>query len=394
MGKIKEIYIFALAATGSGISGSDRIFIELARRWSKVCSISIHVDDDGYKMCQNQHLKEKSIKYKVLSIKGEFGFVVKYLLKIVKSIGIGLNIKLKEPQNTLIYSASEFWMDVLPAFILKLRYPKLIWAASWYQTAPNPLVGFAEGNREKTYKLQAFFYWFMQFFIKPFISTKADSILINNKNEETQFPRFAKQNRLVVVQGAVDLQKVKSYQMKKVKKIYDGVFQGRFHPQKGVVELIDIWQKVVEEKPDAKLVMIGDGPLRKSVELRIKNLGLNKNIILKGYLFDGDEKYKIFQQSKVVLHPAFFDSGGMAAAEAMAFGLPCVGFDLASYKYYYPKGMIKVDINDKEKFAKTIVKLLNEKNLYKKIANEALEMIAKMWSWDTRAKEVFSHLTK
>ena len=43
----------------------------------------------------------------------------------------------------------------------------------------------------------------------------------------------------------------------------------------------------------------------------------------------------------MVVHPAIFDSGGMAAAEAMAWGLPGVSFDLPALKTYYPQGMIK-----------------------------------------------------
>ena len=111
---------------------------------------------------------------------------------------------------------------------------------------------------------------------------------------------------------------------------------------------------------------------------------LSHNVKLFGYIFDGPEKYGIFASSKIVVHPAFYDSGGMAAAEAMAFGLPCVGFDLDSYKSYYPKGMVKVRIGDLKGFADKIVELIRNLEIRNQIGEEAQKMIKKNWSWEQR----------
>lgn len=377
-----KIYIFALAAAGQGISGGDRIFIEFARRWGRKMPVTIYVSEEGYKMCRRQNL-DSPVKFKIKS-------AASYLARIIEGIKIGLTLNLENSQKSIIYSASEFWMDSLPAFLLKLRFPKIKWAAAWYQTAPSPWKGFAEGTREKKYRLSSFLYWFIQLPIKPLIKRLADFVLVNNDEEKKQF------RKAVVVLGAVDLERIKIWKSKfeKLPKIYDAVFQGRFHPQKGVLELIDIWKKVVSKKPDAKLIMIGDGPLMESVKLKVKSEKLENNIILTGYLFDGEEKYKLFSQGKVVVHPAFFDSGGMASAEAMAFGLPCVGFNLRSYESYYPQGMIKVPVGNLESFAIEVLNLLSENKLYSKIAGEALSMINKNWSWENRARDTLNIMVK
>ncbi len=389
MKKIDSIYIFALGAYGTGISGGDRIFIEFARRWSRQHKVRIFLWTEGKRMCDRQKLKSRDITFVVFSMKPwkRFGFLVNYFARIMEGIKLGLTLKLPATRyqlpDTIIYSASEFWMDSIPALILKFRYPKLIWLAAWYQTAPSPL--------SYGWSLP---YWLVQQPIKPVISYFADYVLVNNKEERKQFPKLNKKNRVVVVLGAVDLEKIENWKLKigNLPKVYDAVFQGRFHPQKGVVELIDIWKKVIDKKPDAKLAMIGDGPLMSSVKLKIKSEKLENNIKLFGYVFDGEKKYKIFSQSRVVVHPAFYDSGGMAAAEAMAFGLPCVGFNLDSYKSYYPKGMVKVPVGDKGAFANAILSLLSDKNKYREIASDALKMIEKNWSWEERAKEVIENV--
>jgi len=396
--EIKKIYIFALAAHGQGISGGDRIFIEFARRWSKYTEVNIWVCHEGYQLCQRQKLSAKNLNYFVSNFRSlrNLGFFINYLSRILKGIWIGLTINLDNPSETIVYSASEFWMDSLPAWVLKLRFSKIKWVAAWYQTAPKPWLGFSEGRRENKYKFKAFFYWLAQLPIKPLIANFADYVLVNNIIEKKQFNRLDTKKRAIVVLGAVDLQAIENFKLthKKVEKKYDAVFQGRFHPQKGVLELIDIWKLVVNKEKNAKLIMVGDGPLMKDIQSKIKYLGLSQNIILTGYLFDGPEKYTIFSQSKLVLHPSFYDSGGMAAAEGMAFGIPCIGFDLNSYKSYYPQGMIKATIGNLEEFANIITSLLNDHVSRGRIGAEGMQMIKKNWSWDKRAEEIFNEINR
>ncbi|MEK7616871.1 MAG: glycosyltransferase [Patescibacteria group bacterium] len=394
-----NIIMIGMTAQGKGISGCDRIATEFAKRWARLYPVTIYVWEEGYEMYKRQSLSSKDVTFMVIKMSPwkYLGFVINYVAVILSAILFSLTTKLKNEKDTVVYSASEFWMDSLPAVIWKLRFPKITWVATWFQTAPNPLVGFKEGERVLSYRLHAFLYWFVQLPIKPLIKKFADFVLVNNEDERKQFPDMEKSGKVIVVLGAVDFKQIGNWIRKesggKLPKIYDGVFQGRFHPQKGVVELINIWKLVVDQKSDAKLALIGDGPLMSNVKKRIDKLNLQKNIVLFGYVFDGEKKYKIFAQSKVVLHPAFYDSGGMASAEAMAFGLPAVGFNLISYKSYYPKGMVKVPINDMEAFAEEILNLLRDKKAYSKIGNQAKSMITQNWSWDKRANEVLSYIT-
>lgn len=398
MNRRKLNFLFwAVGALGKGLSGSDRIFIELAKRWSKDYPVTIYVWEEGFKMCHRQNLRQSS-RLKLNTIKMEswcnWGFLICYFARIVRSIIEAWKINLKP--GTIVYSASEFWMDSLPALILKVRYPKIMWVAAWYQTAPNPLLGFSEGERKNRYRINTFLFWLVQFFIKPFISKYADLVLVNNENERQQFPKLNIEDRIEVVLGAVNLENIEKWKRGRPpqKKIYDAVFQGRFHPQKGVIELIEVWRLVVDKNPHAKLAMIGDGPLMLDVKSKSRQLGVGSNVKLFGYVYDGPTKYEIFAESKIVVHPAFYDSGGMASAEAMAFGLPCVGFNLKSYESYYPRGMVKVKVGDLEAFANEVVRFLDDPLYREKIGKEALQMIEKGWSWDKRALEILDKIKR
>jgi glycosyltransferase involved in cell wall biosynthesis len=192
-------------------------------------------------------------------------------------------------------------------------------------------------------------------------------------------------SKVIAVQGGVDTKTPALIQEPKKKK-FDAVFIGRFHPQKGVLELIDIWKYVCDKKKDAKLAMIGVGEFENEVKERIQKYGLEDKVILFGFR-DGVEKIKIFKDSKIVVHPAIYDSGGMAACEAMACGLPGVSFDLPALRTYYPKGMLKTPCYDVKRFAEEILKLLDDGELYGKTAKDALSW-AQEWDWDKRAEEL------
>lgn len=383
-----------MSTYGIGLSGGDRIWIELAKRITKKYPSYIYLWEDGMTIAKREGLDNVEFVLWSAAKWKKFGFFVNYLARIFISLLNAFTLRINNSPNTIVYSASEFWQDSLPAIILKVRFPHIKWLAAWYQTAPNPFVGYDEGKKMMRYRFKAFLYWLVQLPVKPLIRNFADIVIVNNENERKEYPALVKQNKVFVMLGAVDLNRINAYRLKhkKVKTIYDSVFQGRFHPQKGVMELIDIWKIVVALKTDAKLAMIGDGPLMKAIKLKIKKLKLENNIKLFGYLFDGSQKYKIFSQSRTVLHPAFYDSGGMAAAEAMAFGIPAVGFNLKAYDSYYPKGMVKAKVGDIQDFAKKVLELLDNPNLRYKIGKEGLKMLDQNWSWQTRVENLIKFI--
>jgi glycosyltransferase involved in cell wall biosynthesis len=395
----RHFLIVALSPVGGGLSGGDRIFIELAKLLVKQgYRVSILTWADGQAMARRNGLTEKDVEFVLINMHfwPQLGFILNYFARIIYGIMWAINFKIDISQRPVIYSASEFWMDIFPSWVLKMRYGnKITLVNTWFQTAPNPLTGFAEGERENRYRMKALLYWLTQLPAKFIIKRTADYVLVNNDDEKKQFPGLTKKGKSIVMLGGVKVNEINTWRKKhnKMMKKYDAVFQGRFHPQKGVVELVEIWKKVVDKKPQAKLAMIGDGPLMEDVREKIKDLGLEGNITLFGYVFDGDKKYTIFSESRIVVHPALYDSGGMASAEAMAFGLPCVGFDLTSYKSYYPYGMIKAPIGNLNAFADKIILLLTDAPLRKKVSREGVTMITNNLSWKKRVHEVLDTIT-
>lgn len=378
-----------------GMSGGDRIFVELVRYFSKL-KVAINLFS-GRNV--EEFISENKIAEVNFNLFSEQRFSVykglarNYLLKVYLGIKAVLEYNQKNDDDSVIYSASDFWPDVLPAVVLKLKSRNSFWIASFYQLAPKPW------QKDSPYVgigwFKGFAYWFMQLPVYWLIRKYADAVFLTSFPDISLFPKHKLENNFFVVQGGVDLAPSIEYarSKKETKKYYDACFIGRLHPQKGVMQLIDIWQLVVNKKSSARLAIIGNGPLKEDLINKIKKLDLELNIDLLGFK-DGGEKYKIFKQSKMILHPAIYDSGGMAAAEAMAWGLPGISFDLESLKTYYPKGMIKVKIGDLEEFSNVIIRLMEDNVLQRKAGMEARQLIETQWGWEKRINEIYSFVLK
>ncbi|MGN6555670.1 MAG: glycosyltransferase [Verrucomicrobiota bacterium] len=189
------------------------------------------------------------------------------------------------------------------------------------------------------------------------------------------------------VLGGVDLSIPQSVPEPKEKQ-FDAVFISRLHPQKGPLELMDVWQILMKKRPNARLAMIGSGPLDKRCREKAESLGIAGNVEFFGFR-DGVEKYQIIKSARVVVYPAVYEVGGMAPAEALACGLPGVSFDLPPLRRYYPRGWLKAPPGDFAAFADCINRLLTDSKLYAETSKEALSAGLE-WDWNVRAQAVWN----
>ena len=290
---------------------------------------------------------------------------------------------------------TEFLPDTLTALLLKLRKPGIKWVASYFLDPPKPW------DIKSPYKgkrwFRGFFYWLFQIPSSLIIRHFSDYVLVTSKPDVKKFITAKRPaSKVVVVLGGVDIEESEKY-LKSDQQIpiddreYAACFVGRLHYQKGLLELIDIWKEVVKKYKKAKLAIVGFGPLEGDVRKKVQQYGLDENIDILGYR-TGQGKYQIFKNSKIILHPATYDSGGMAAAEGMAWGLPSVSFDLEALRTYYPKGMLKTKCFSIEEFSKNIVKLLENKKLYHRISDEARELVVNVWDWEKRSNAIIKAL--
>lgn len=391
---------YITSVTG-GMSGGVRIFIELMRRWTnRLGNIHIITAKIGRDVFRDNSLEAENIRYTVFSPNESESTptFIAYAKRVFQGIFHALFHKIES--HTYLYAASDFWPEAIPSIIAKIKNPKIKLIAAFYLFAPAPWDKNSPYRSSFLRYLKGVLYYLMQIPVYPLYNILADYVFVTSLPDVGRFVNKRRnRNKVLIISGGVDISEAEKYHKEGIsipvkERKYSACFLGRFHYQKGVLHLMDIWKRVVGQSPDAKLAMIGEGPLEEDIRRKIKQYGLEENIDILGFM-DGEKKYGIFKDSVLMLHPATYDSGGMAAAEGMAWRLPGVSYDLEALKTYYPKGMLKVPLTgiyerDVVSFAEETLRLLNDDTLYDRLAQDALNLCREFWDWDRRAEIVYN----
>lgn len=96
---------------------------------------------------------------------------------------------------------------------------------------------------------------------------------------------------------------------------------GRFHSQKNHKFLIEVFKEIKERKRNAKLLLVGSGPLEEEIKKKIHEMSLNDSVVFLGNRKDMD---RIYQAMDVFVFPSLFEGLGIVAIEAQAAGIPVV----------------------------------------------------------------------
>ncbi len=172
---------------------------------------------------------------------------------------------------------------------------------------------------------------------------------------------------------------------------YDAVFLGRFHPQKGIEDLIEIWRTVLRSRPQGRLAVAGDGSGSYSSAVKSALATLPPGSIeLVGTVL-GSEKETLLANGRILVFPSHYESAGQVVLEAMALGLPVVGYDIPSSRDLYEDAMLLVPPFDRECFARTTVDLLCDDHLYQLASRRSLALAAHH-DWKIIARDLASSL--
>ena len=98
-------------------------------------------------------------------------------------------------------------------------------------------------------------------------------------------------------------------------------FVGRAIRQKGIDVLLDAFTLVLADHPAARLVVVGDGPLRPALERHARRIGLGGTVEFAGWI---DGAAALMPACDLVVIPSRWEGFGMVALEAMAAARPIV----------------------------------------------------------------------
>jgi glycosyltransferase EpsF len=96
---------------------------------------------------------------------------------------------------------------------------------------------------------------------------------------------------------------------------------GRFSAIKNHRFLLRAFSVLLQSRPNAKLVLVGDGELRGAIEGQMRGLNLERAVRITGESGNAHDYYQAFDQ---FWFPSIKEGLGMAGLEAQCAGLPCL----------------------------------------------------------------------
>jgi len=138
-----------------------------------------------------------------------------------------------------------------------------------------------------------------------------------------------------LVSNGIDVKKF-LYSQEKAEEVYDEFgledcfvvgHVGRIATQKNHKFLVEIFAKIVERKENARLLLMGKGPLEEEIKEHVKALGIQDKVL---FLGNRDDVERVLCGCNVFLFPSLHEGLPLTLVEAQCSGLPCFISDVIS----------------------------------------------------------------
>ena len=97
------------------------------------------------------------------------------------------------------------------------------------------------------------------------------------------------------------------------------LYVGRLIDIKNLYFLLDIYSELILKYPDSKLLLVGEGNLRYSLEKKVKRLGIEEHVIFLGKK-EGIELYAYYNVGQIFILPSYYERFGAVVNEALLSG--------------------------------------------------------------------------
>jgi glycosyltransferase involved in cell wall biosynthesis len=166
------------------------------------------------------------------------------------------------------------------------------------------------------------------------------------------------------------------------------IWIGRFVKYKNPDHVVKAFSIVQKKIPNAKLIMVGSGPLYRQTMRLAKELNVNVEFVGRIPLKEKGPKVSLLQKAWICIYTSEIEGFGIAALEAAACGTPCVGYSVGGLReaiihgrtgYLVPKGDILG-------IAEIMVRMLSNIELVEELSREALRY-SMQFNWERSAEE-------
>jgi glycosyltransferase involved in cell wall biosynthesis len=242
----------------------------------------------------------------------------------------------------------------------------------------------------KANRLAAFFYQGFIRWMTCSIAENVDKIICVNKEYISIFTSWGiEKEKLLFIPNGVNTKKFSPGSSSRKKKFKNDkliVYFGRLHYQKNVDLLIRSYVHIAKVVPNAKLIIIGDGPdFQKLKRMSVNN---KENIIMTGYLPKNEDLVDFLRAADIAVFPSRGENASFTIMEAMACELPVISSDVGNAKEILgdERGIVLKHYTEEE-VAKQCIHLLTHEKEAKKMGVDGRKYVEQHHSWEKISKK-------
>lgn len=219
----------------------------------------------------------------------------------------------------------------------------------------------------------------------------SDKIITVSNLMKTEITKKYKvpRGKVAVIRNYLSIAAKNNAYPEKINRDKNVLYAGRLALQKGVETLISAFPKVLEAHPDAKLIIAGEGKLKKSLIAFSKIKGIEKTVVFKGHVSEKSLSM-LYSQAAVFVSPSNFEPFGITVLDAAHFGAPIIATkNTGALEIFGKESVATIPAQNSIALAEKIISLLNDKGMQKRLAKNAKKDLEKTDGWKDISEKTF-----
>lgn len=280
----------------------------------------------------------------------------------------------------------------LPTFMHKLPVPFIWGPIGGGEAVPFDLINSLPWRSRAAQYARYLLMWFVK--LNPLFSGPASAacaIIVRTEESRKALPIWCRNKTYLMLETGVSETQVREYSFLTTTRLSPCikiVYTGRLIALKNVAMAIKAFALAFRNNSNIRFTIVGDGPLRKTLEVLTQNLGMEGNINFAGAVTQL-QVIEILGQSDIFLFPSLKEGGTWSLIEAMAVGLPVICIDSTGMHVITDETCaIRISPekakNMTNKMADAISALADSHELRQKMSDNACKRIASQFLWEQK----------
>ena len=162
---------------------------------------------------------------------------------------------------------------------------------------------------------------------------------------------------------------------------------GRLVSQKGQRYLLEAMPRILQSLPKAKLLIVGEGPLKNELEIMIRELHLQDAVL---FLGKSTRVKELLLACDFFIFPSLWEGFGVTLLEAVALGKPCIACNVGPISEFieHKKTGLLVKSRCSQSLADAVLRLSSDKEMVTNLGQRAQQTVLTKFLIDKNIKKL------